>query len=71
MKKIVLKTVALLLILAGMIIACGKEKEDNKICDCTNKTNPIEVIDTEGIVNFNADIQEWYIAVMKKIRMMQ
>jgi hypothetical protein len=41
MKKIVLKTAAILLILAGVMISCGKEKEDNiqgnvpyKPCDC-------------------------------------
>jgi hypothetical protein len=31
MKKTILKTAALLLFLAGMMIACGKEKEERNI----------------------------------------
>jgi hypothetical protein len=61
-----LKFAAILLLAAGMASSCGKEKEDNPICDCNSKTNPVEVTDMEGIVNFNESIQKWYIAVYEE-----
>ncbi|MDR1197753.1 MAG: hypothetical protein LBK94_01900 [Prevotellaceae bacterium] len=57
-----LKFAAIMLLLAGMI-GCGKDKENNTICDCNSKTNPVEMVNMEGVVNFNESIQKWYIAV--------
>jgi hypothetical protein len=67
MKKTVktLNLAAIMLLVAGAVSSCGKE-EDNKICNCNNKTNFIEIKDAEGIVNFNIDIQEWYIAIYEE-----
>ncbi|MDR2361791.1 MAG: hypothetical protein LBD91_03595 [Prevotellaceae bacterium] len=60
MKKIYLITFFLL------NIGCDKDKSNNKICDCNNKINPIEVVNVEGVINFNEDIQEWYVSVHKE-----
>ncbi|MDR0763147.1 MAG: hypothetical protein LBF01_01440 [Bacteroidales bacterium] len=66
MKNIILKTTAILLILAGMV-SCGKEdKKENTICNCNDKVNSAEITDVEGIINFNSDIQEWYISVYEE-----
>ncbi|MDR1552570.1 MAG: hypothetical protein LBS69_03780 [Prevotellaceae bacterium] len=50
MKKIIntLKITAILLILAGMIVACGKEKEDISCTTCDNK-EIIMVLDDEPV----------------------
>jgi protein involved in sex pheromone biosynthesis len=37
MKKTILKTAALLLIFSGVMIACGKDDNENNSCDCENK----------------------------------
>jgi hypothetical protein len=64
MKKITktLRLAAILLLMVGVVSSCGKEKED-KICDCNNKINFVEITNLEGTVNFNSDIKEWYISV--------
>ena len=41
---------------------CEMDK-NNKFCDCSNKLNPVEVANMEGVVNFNEELQEWYISV--------
>jgi hypothetical protein len=59
-----LVTIALL---AGSLTSCeSKVKEAEKICDCSNKTFIAEVTNLAGTVNFNADVNEWYIAVHKE-----
>jgi hypothetical protein len=63
MKK-TLSFTAILLMLAG-VISCKKGTND-KICDCNNKTNPVEIVDMEGVIHFNEDIQEWYISVYEQ-----
>jgi hypothetical protein len=60
--KTILKFAAIGLLLVGSFASCGKEDTD-KICDCNNKTNSVEVMNLEGTINFNEDIQEWYISV--------
>jgi hypothetical protein len=64
MKKTIITTA--LFCIAVMLTGCKDKENVNKICDCNNKTNSIDVIDLEGVVHFNNDIQQWYIAVHKE-----
>jgi hypothetical protein len=57
---------AILLILTVGVSACGKEKDNNAVCDCNNKVNSIEVTDLEGTIYFNENIQKWYISTHKE-----
>jgi hypothetical protein len=54
--------IPLLCLLIGLI-GCNEDKNNNKVCDCNNKTNPTEIVNTKGVINFNESIQEWYISV--------
>ncbi|MDR2908211.1 MAG: hypothetical protein LBU91_09525 [Bacteroidales bacterium] len=53
---------AVLLMMAGVTFAC-KEKEKKETCDCNNKQTVYEVNDLQGTINFNSEIQKWYISV--------
>jgi hypothetical protein len=63
MKKIILKTVAILLILAGMMISCGEEKnEDNENPYRENiigKWKLVEIVTTIGYGNQNTDTVDY------------
>ncbi|MDR1552297.1 MAG: hypothetical protein LBS69_02385 [Prevotellaceae bacterium] len=66
MKKIILKTAAIMLLLAGVMISCGKEKEiGNNQCDCDNKEIIKVLIDEPGYIikgcfNYSGNIDTFY-----------
>jgi hypothetical protein len=66
MKKVALKTVAILLIMLISFACNNDEANNNMICDCNNKVNSIELTDLEGTIYFNEDIQKWYISSIPK-----
>ena len=49
----------------AVIASCGSgdNVNDNTICDCNHRVNPVELTDLKGTVNFDGDIQKWYISV--------
>ncbi|GHT80019.1 hypothetical protein AGMMS50262_24100 [Bacteroidia bacterium] len=64
MKKITIRPILLMTLFCTLMIGCEKEYDKNN-CDCSNKQT-FGVTNVEGIINFNKDIQKWYIRVHKE-----
>ncbi|MCL1937704.1 MAG: hypothetical protein FWF52_04830 [Candidatus Azobacteroides sp.] len=59
MKRIFL----ILNILLVTFIGCNSNENNEETCNCNNEKHTFQQTNLQGIINFNNEIQKWYISV--------